>query len=63
MQLIQGAKTFLESEDGATSVDWIVISGIAFGLVIAITLTMGAAISDESKLVGDFVKLRPVGTY
>lgn len=63
MQIIQGAKTFLKSEDGATSVDWIVISAVLFGIAFVVGQSIWGSLGDYSLLVSDTITARPIGTY
>ena len=63
MQFRQSATRFLSSEDGATSVDWIVISAILFGIVFVVAQSVWGSIGDYSLLVSNTITARPIGTY
>lgn len=46
------APPFLADEDGAVTVDWVVLTGLIVGLAVLAGQTMGTAITNGSEAVG-----------
>lgn len=46
------APPFLADEDGAVTVDWVVLTGLIVGLAVLAGQTMGTAITGGSEAVG-----------
>ena len=56
-------KFFLRDEDGATTVDWVVLTAAVVGLSIALFFILGNASHDQSELIGDVMSTRGIVTY
>lgn len=56
-------KTFLESEDGAITVDWVVLTAAVVGLAIAVIATIASGALDQSGSLGNRVDALSIQTY
>ena len=54
---------FARSEDGATTVDWVVLTAGVVGLTIAVLTALGGATHDYWEVVGETMDDRGVPTY
>ncbi len=54
--------TFFRDEDGAVTVDWVVITAAAVGLAIAITTTIGTGTHDQGERVGSYMTTQGIKT-
>lgn len=52
-----------KDEDGAITVDWVVITAAVMGLTIAITTNIGGSAQDHSELIGDTMSSQGIKTY
>ncbi|SLN50667.1 hypothetical protein [Roseisalinus antarcticus] len=54
---------FLRREEGAVTVDWVVLmTGIVgLGMAVGVTVSQGAA--DHGRAIGDFISSQEVATY
>jgi Flp pilus assembly pilin Flp len=55
--------SFLRDEDGAVSVDWVVLTAGAMGLAIAVAISLGNSTSDQAKLISSTMSARGVPTF
>ena len=62
MKLINLMKTFQNDEDGAVTVDWVVLTAAIVGLGIAVLTTVGGATSDYADAVGSHLDSQSVKT-
>ena len=53
---------FLRDEDGAVTIDWVVLTAAVAGLVTAIFLTLGNDTADYSEDLGNFMSSQGVWT-
>lgn len=53
---------FADDEDGAVTVDWVVLTAAVVGLVSAIFVSLGNDTSDYSKDLGNFMSSQGVKT-
>ncbi len=53
MKAINLINRFKRDEDGAVTVDWVVLTAAIVGLSIAVLTTVGGATSDYATLIGD----------
>jgi len=53
---------FLRDEDGAVTVDWVVITAACVGIAVAVTTTLGTATHDYGETMGDFMSSEGVKT-
>lgn len=54
-------KTFLASEDGAVTVDWVVLTAAVVGLAASATIGIKSSATDVNNSTGAFIANRPVG--
>jgi Flp pilus assembly pilin Flp len=54
---------FTRDEDGAITVDWVVLSAAVIGLAIAMGTVVGGATDDHSDRVGSAMSTRGVVSY
>lgn len=54
---------FAQSEDGAVTVDWVVLTAAVVGLAIGVVATIQAAALDESDGLAAFVDDQGIPTY
>ena len=52
-----------DDEDGAVTVDWVVITAAVVGLVIAISTTVGGAAKDHSELIDSTMVSQGIQAY
>ena len=62
MKLFKLAKNFCRDEDGAVTVDWVVLTAAIVGLGIAILTTVGGATSDYADEIGSHLSSQGVKT-
>jgi len=55
-------KRFERDEDGAVTVDWVVLTAAIVGLGIAVLTTVGGATDDYGGTVGDYMSSQGVKT-
>ncbi|MCP3970266.1 MAG: hypothetical protein GY717_08115 [Rhodobacteraceae bacterium] len=55
--------SFLRSEDGAVTADWVLLSACCIGLAIALTFSIGTTAMDHSTSIGDLTVARGIPTY
>ncbi|MEL7114244.1 MAG: hypothetical protein AAGP08_01415 [Pseudomonadota bacterium] len=53
MKLVNLINTFARDEDGAVTVDWVVLTAAIVGLGIAVLTTVGGATDDYADEIGD----------
>ena len=53
MKLFNLINTFARDEDGAVTVDWVVLTAAIVGLGIAVLTTVGGATDDYADEIGD----------
>ena len=56
------SKSF-KDEDGAITVDWVVLTAAIVGLAIAVLTSVGGAAMDQSDLMGDTMTSMGIRTY
>jgi len=54
---------FSSAQDGAVTVDWVVVTAGVVGLAIAIATSVGDAAQDQSKRAGDAMVEQGIKTY
>ena len=54
---------FLHSEDGAVTVDWIVLAGFVVGVAIALTYSFGTATADHGEAIDAVISTRGIVSY
>ena len=62
MKLLNLIKTFQADEDGAVTVDWVVLTAAIVGLGIAVLTTVGNATDDYADKVGTYLSTQGVKT-
>ena len=55
--------SFRDCEDGAVTVDWVVLTAALVGLAVAVIATIGASATDKSSSVGAFLSAQEVVDY
>lgn len=63
MTLAGLAGRYLGDEDGAITVDWVVITAAVVGIAIAVTVTLGGATDDYGDTVASTMSSRGVASY
>lgn len=56
-------KSFRAQEDGAVTVDWVVLTAAIVGLAVAILATIAASATDKSTGVGAHISSQGIATY
>jgi len=54
---------FIQSEDGAVTVDWVVITAAIAGMAIGILLVMGSSTEKLASDVSAEMQTRPIGMF
>ncbi len=62
MKLFNLIKTFGRDEDGAVTVDWVVLTAAIVGLGIAVLTTVGGATDDYADKIGTYLTSQGVKT-
>ncbi len=62
MKAINLINRFKRDEDGAVTVDWVVLTAAIVGLGIAVLTTVGGATSDYGTLIGDEMTAQGIKT-
>ena len=62
MKLMNLINRFERDEDGAVTVDWVVLTAAIVGLGIAVLTTVGGATDDYGRTVGDYMSSQGVKT-
>ncbi len=62
MTLFNLIKTFSRDEDGAVTVDWVVLTAAIVGLGIAVLTTVGGATDDYADKIGTHMSSQGVKT-
>ncbi len=62
MKLMTMIKTFSRDEDGAVTVDWVVLTAAIVGLGIAVLTTVGDATDDYADTIGAHMSSEGVKT-
>ncbi|WP_172296461.1 Flp family type IVb pilin [Pseudoruegeria sp. HB172150] len=62
MKLFNLIKRFERDEDGAVTVDWVVLTAAIVGLGIAVLTTVGGATADYSETIGSVLSEQGVKT-
>lgn len=52
-----------KDEDGAVTVDWVVVTAAIVGLAIVIATNVGGSAQDHSELIGDAMSSQGIQTY
>lgn len=63
MTLFDRIKTFLRADSGAVTVDWVMMTAFAVGLVVALFLSLGTSTVDYSLVIADAFTTRAIPTY
>ena len=63
MKLIKLAMNFKRDEDGAVTVDWVVLTAAIVGLGIAVMLSVGGSTSDLSDTIAAKLSTTGIATY
>jgi hypothetical protein len=53
--------TFAKNEDGAVTVDWVVLSAIVIGLGMVVLVPVAFSTESSTKVVSEQIKTQPVG--
>jgi flagellar biosynthesis protein FliQ len=61
MMMMNKLKTFLASEAGAVTVDWVVLTAAVVGLAAGATVEIQSAATDVNSSTGSYIANRPVG--
>lgn len=56
-------KSFRAQDDGAVTVDWVVLTAAIVGLAVALIAVIAAGATDKSSSVGAFLESREIATY
>lgn len=56
-------KSFRADEDGAVTVDWVVLTAALVGLGVAVIVTIGTATTDKSAGVGAHIATVPMPEF
>jgi len=62
MKLFSLMKNFSRDEDGAVTVDWVVLTAAIVGLGIAVLTTVGGATDDYADTIGTFLSSQGIKT-
>ena len=62
MKLFNLIKTFQRDEDGAVTVDWVVLTAAIVGLGIAVLTTVGGATDDYADEIGAHLSAQGIKT-
>jgi len=62
MKLFNLIKSFQRDEDGAVTVDWVVLTAAIVGLGIAVLTTVGNATDDYADDIGDYLSSQSIKT-
>ena len=63
MKLIKFAMNFKRDEDGAVTVDWVVLTAAIVGLGIAVMVSVGGSTSDLSDTIAAKLSTTGIATY
>ncbi|MDJ0627840.1 MAG: hypothetical protein QNJ44_06235 [Rhodobacter sp.] len=63
MKLTTLTRAFLRDEEGAISVDWVVITAATVGIALAVMITLGGATDDYSDTVASTMSDKGVSSY
>ena len=63
MNLFNMIKEFQRDEDGAVTVDWVVLTAAIVGLGIAVLTTVGGATDDYADEIGSHLSTLGIKTY
>ena len=63
MKLANLIKTFRNDEDGAVTVDWVVLTAAIVGLGIAVLASVSGGVTDLSGKIEDNLKDQSIATY
>ena len=63
MKLIKLAMNFKRDEDGAVTVDWVVLTAAIVGLGIAVMLSVGGSTSDLADTIANKLETTGISTY
>ncbi|MDJ1006959.1 MAG: hypothetical protein QNJ13_03965 [Paracoccaceae bacterium] len=63
MKLFKLAKTFTTEEDGAVTVDWVVLTAAIVGLGIAVMAAVGGSTSDLGDRISANLDAQTIATY
>ena len=63
MKLFKLAMSFKRDEDGAVTVDWVVLTAAIVGLGIAVMLSVGGSTSDLSDTIAAKLSTTGIATY
>ncbi|AKS45296.1 hypothetical protein SAMN05444287_0388 [Octadecabacter temperatus] len=61
--MLQFIKSFRAREDGAITVDWVVLTAAIVGLAIALIALIAAGATDKSTSVGAFLSSQEIVTH
>lgn len=61
--MLKFIKLFAKDEDGAVTVDWVVLTGAIVGLGIAVLTTVSGGTTDLAGDIGDSLSDMTVATY
>ena len=63
MKLFKLAQNFKRDEDGAVTVDWVVLTAAIVGLGIAVLSSVGGATSDLADTISSNLAAQSIATY
>jgi len=63
MCVFKASDRFVQSEDGAVSVDWVLLSAFCIGIGLAVTFSLGTSVSDYGVEIDTTMTERSIPTY
>lgn len=61
--MLKTFKTFRAEDDGAVTVDWVVLTAAIVGLAVAVIGTIAVGAKDQSTSLGNWLGAQTVATY
>ena len=63
MSLPRSLKAFFTADDGAITVDWVVITAAVMGIALAVMIVLGGSTHDYSETIASEMSTRGVTSY
>lgn len=63
MNLLHRIRAFRDTESGAVTVDWVVITAAVVGIALAVLMTLGTATHDYAEAIDSAMDSRGIATY
>lgn len=63
MTLVKFVKNFAHDEDGAVTVDWVVLTAAIVGLGIAVLASVGGSTKDLADVISSNLAAQSIATY